>query len=196
MTRVRIALLVLAVAVALPVAALVVRALDSLEAERQMRHQAVADRTFDEMERALSVWLEREESRPFSDYRFYTAKPATDGTATRSPLSRPPEEGHVIGAFQVDPDGSVHTPLAPRDLEAAEARGDWPPADGIQTRIERVRELAALLPEHARRLRALGYEVDEEGGETTTLLAEDASLSDGLMGSSRRGVPGDSARTD
>jgi len=45
--------------------------LESAAFETTVRHRMVADRSFDEMERALSRFLEREESRPFSEYRFY-----------------------------------------------------------------------------------------------------------------------------
>jgi len=47
-------------------ALLVQRAVNSAELERQTRHQALAERVFDEMERALSRLLEREEQAPFA----------------------------------------------------------------------------------------------------------------------------------
>ena len=100
------------------------------------RHQALAERAFDEMERALSTWLAREEARPFEHYAS-TRWPPTQ----RSPLADPPEHDFVVGAFQIDPDGSVHTPLQPADLAAARARGDWPPAPEVERRIEEVARL-------------------------------------------------------
>ncbi len=153
MSRVRWALVALAIAVAVPVALLLVRALDSAATERRMRHQVVASRTFDEMEGTLSRWLEREEARPFGAYRFYQGE--GEGRV-RSPLSTLPDEAFVVGAFQVDPDGSVHTPLRPRETGPARATGDWPlPSEQIE-RAERVLTLARTLSERPQRLRALG----------------------------------------
>ena len=58
-----------------------------------MRHQAVAERIFDEMERGLSRLLDGEEERPFERY----------GVETRTPRELP----FVVGHFQIDPDGGV-----------------------------------------------------------------------------------------
>ena len=136
MRRIRLALLLVALGLGIPVAVLAYRALDGLALERAVRHQAVAERVFDEMERALSTWLAEEEARPFEHYRFYAAPDR------RSPLAAIGED-FVVGAFQVDPDGSVHTPLRPRDRERAEARGDWPPSDPVLLAIERVTRVAS-----------------------------------------------------
>jgi signal transduction histidine kinase len=137
MRRIRITLLAVSAALLLPVSVLTWRALDGLALERASRHRTVSDRAFEEMERALSRFLEREEERPFEEYRYYLG-----GSERRSPLSRGDVETFVVGAFQIDPDGSVHTPLRPRDLQAARARGDWPPAPGVERRIEAVTRLA------------------------------------------------------
>jgi signal transduction histidine kinase len=132
MRRIRLTLLAVALAVGVPVALLAWRALEGLALERAVRHQAVAERAFDEMERALSDWLATEEARPFEDYRFYLS------ADRRSPLSLPPTDPFVVGAFQIDPDGSVHTPLRPRDPDAAATRGHWPPGDGVEGQIAQV----------------------------------------------------------
>jgi signal transduction histidine kinase len=94
MRRFRVLFLVCALALLGPMALLIHRALGSVALERQMRHQAVAERVFDEMERALSELLAREEERPFDQYGVDVPTPA------------PP---FVIGHFQIDPDGSIHT---------------------------------------------------------------------------------------
>ena len=54
MRRVRIVFAVVCLLLAAGLALLVRRAVGSVALERQMRHRAVADRVFDEMERALS----------------------------------------------------------------------------------------------------------------------------------------------
>jgi len=137
MRRIRLTILLVSVALALPVGMLVWRTLEGLALERAVRHQALAERTFDEMERALSRILEREEARPPTHYRFYLEE-----SGARSPLAAPLAEDFVIGAFQVDPDGSLHTPLQPRDVEAARRRGDWPPDAEVARAIDVVDRVA------------------------------------------------------
>ena len=108
MRRFRILFVVFALALAAPIAFLVQRALHSAALERQMRHQAVAERVFDEMERGLSRVLEREAQRPFDRYG--------DDASASWPF--------VIGYFQIDPDGYVHTMAGPsteQDPNAAAA---------------------------------------------------------------------------
>jgi len=68
MTRLRWTLALLGLGIAIPTAAIVQRALVSLELENEVGHEAVAERVFDEMERALSDWLGREEARPPEQY--------------------------------------------------------------------------------------------------------------------------------
>jgi signal transduction histidine kinase len=140
MRRLRIALLLVALGLAVPVALLYWRALDGVALERSVRHEAVAARAFDEMERLLSGLLDEEEERPFDHYGFYLA---ADPAAPRSPLSALPGRPFVVGYFQIDPDGSVHTPLRPRNVTAARARGDWPAPAEVERAIERTEGLVA-----------------------------------------------------
>ncbi len=84
------------------------RALQSVELEREARHQTVAERVFDEMERALSGFLATEEERPFGHYApQYTPPGESAGVLARSPLADPPALPFVVGYFQLDPDGSL-----------------------------------------------------------------------------------------
>jgi signal transduction histidine kinase len=107
MRRVRVWFVIVALALAAPIAFLVQRALHSAELERQMRHQAIAERMFDEMERGLSRVLEREEQRPFDHYGV-----------EMQPAAWP----FVRGYFQIDPDGSVRTmPIPGADQPVADA---------------------------------------------------------------------------
>ena len=135
MRRIRIVFALLAVALLVPTGLLVRRALESVEVERAARHRTLAERVFDEMERSLSDFLSREEERPFGHYRFYfTPEGAVRGLGAlaRSPLADPPDPDFVVGYFQVDPDGSVHSPLLPRDEEAARAAGDYRPTPAAE----------------------------------------------------------------
>jgi len=139
MRRIRIALFVVSLALLVPLALLTWRALEGLALERSVRHRAVAERVFDEMERSLSGFLAREEARPFEAYRFYVS-----GPGDRSPLStREGLEAFVVGAFQRGPDGRIETPLEPRDPELARTRGDWPPGPEVRTAIAEVKAAVA-----------------------------------------------------
>jgi signal transduction histidine kinase len=117
MRRIRVALLILSLAILLPVGLLTWRALEGLAYERAARHQVVAERSFEEMERALSEFLAREEARPAAHYRLYL-----EGSGERSPLSLPAPEPFVVGAFELSGDGRVSTVLAPDDAAGARVR--------------------------------------------------------------------------
>ncbi|MGH7289190.1 MAG: sensor histidine kinase, partial [Myxococcota bacterium] len=98
---------------ALPTGFLAERALRGVAAERELRHRAVAERAFDEMERALSGLLRDEEERPALQYIAFAALP-------------PP--AFVLGHFELELDGNAHTDVAEperagRVLAAARAIG-------------------------------------------------------------------------
>ena len=141
MRRIRIALALASLAALGLVALLAWRAQQGLAAESAMRHQAVAERAFEEMERALSEFLAREEARPFEDYAY-----SSPATGARSPLASGIEP-FVVGAFQIDPEGKLTTPLEPADVAVARVRsavdGLWP-AGSREKRDE-----ADALPEQA-----------------------------------------------
>jgi len=83
--------LILALGIALPAGLIVQRAIASLELESTVRHEAVADRIFDEMERSLSDFLLREESRPATDY----APVSLDSESAEDPSERAVHRGLV-----------------------------------------------------------------------------------------------------
>src|SRR5206468_12656715 len=102
-----------------------------------------AERAFEEMERALSDFLAREEARPFDHYAY-----TSPVSGERSPLASGLEP-FVVGAFQVDPEGEVTTPLDPAAAAAARVRaagaGLWP-AGGADKKDERApAQLGALV---------------------------------------------------
>ena len=113
--RLRLVLVLLALAVLVPAALLVDRALRGAAAEQAARHRAVAERLFDEMERALSDLVAREEARPVEAWR-------ATGAARITEL---PPERFVLGYFQVEPDGRITAPLPPRDAEALRVATKW-----------------------------------------------------------------------
>src|SRR4029079_17402025 len=90
MRRISTALALVALALAVPLALLVSRAVQSVALEREARHRVVAERVFDEMERALSTFLQQEEARPF------------EGWADVEPSS-----SFALGYFELAPDRAL-----------------------------------------------------------------------------------------
>ena len=120
--RVRIVFVALATVLLVPLALLIQRALSSERAERERNHETVAERIFDELERELTLVLRREEERPFEHYRTFVlpARPISAAfELERSPLAELPTDPFVVGHFQIEPDGSVTSPLGAKDPEAA-----------------------------------------------------------------------------
>jgi signal transduction histidine kinase len=149
--RLRIAFALVAAALLVPTALLARRALRAAEVERAARHETLAERLFDEMERSLSEFLRREEERPVGQYAFSYAPGGARSERVRSPLSRPgpdPEAPFVVGWFQEDPGGGVYSPLVPRDGEAAGAEPPGALARETAARVRRAAERAlAAVPE-------------------------------------------------
>jgi len=113
--RLRLVLALLAIALVVPSALLVHRALRGAEAESVARHQAVAERLFDEMERALTDLVTRAEARAVEAWS------ASEDTR----IAELPPEPFVLAYFQVEPDGRVTAPLAPRSESALRAATQW-----------------------------------------------------------------------
>ena len=141
MQRIRLVFLSLALVLLVSLGLVVEKALDSVASERSMRHRVVADRIVDEMERELTTWLRREEDRPFAQYRYFYVP---DGSASqlvnlsRSPLSRPPEETFLVCYFQIDPDGTISSPLWPDNEELATLATGWQPVPAVRAVVDLV----------------------------------------------------------
>ncbi len=143
MTRIRIVFVLLALVLLGSLAMVVGKALDSVEAERDLRHRALADRIVDEMERELTTWLRTEEDRPFAQYRYFfvpEGSPSQIVNLTRSPLSQPPSESFLVCYFQIDPDGTVSSPLWPDNEELATIATGWSPSDSTRAVVDLVQE--------------------------------------------------------
>ncbi len=104
--RIRIGFALLALLLLLPLGLLLNRTLQSLNLEREMRHEIVASRVFDELERVLSEFLRVEEGRAVDQY-----SPVLK-TGAPSPLAELPTTGFIIGHFQLDAEGILSTPYA------------------------------------------------------------------------------------
>ncbi|MEM8995012.1 MAG: HAMP domain-containing sensor histidine kinase [Acidobacteriota bacterium] len=150
-----------------PVALLVRHALDNVEKDRQNRHRSVAERFFDEMERELTEWLDGEENRPFGHYRFLYTPETAEPETERSPLADGPESPFVLAHFQVDPDGSVTSPLWPRDADRANRVLGWRMASGQEQQRDMIlgvlRDLVLVPTTRAIPLQEAGTTVGPEG---------------------------------
>ncbi len=134
--RVRLAMVLLGAALVVGLGLLLQRGLESTAREQTYRHQAVAERIFDEMERELSALVAAEEARPFlhwSHYYVSDTQVAENTGLSRSPLATPPEDLHLVGYFQINPDGEFVTPLRP----ALPASGKEPATDPKIAALER-----------------------------------------------------------
>ncbi len=111
MKRLRAVLIGVSLCLLMALALLVSRALESIAFEREMRHRAVAERAFDEMERVLSRFLERERERPFREDSWL---------ATAIAIAPEPPD-FVLGYFQLEAGGPIQVRAA---RSYAEHRGD------------------------------------------------------------------------
>lgn len=142
MKRIRWTLLFLALGIALPAGLIVQRAIASLELESTVRHEAVADRIFDEMERSLSDFLLREESRPATDYAPVSLDPESaaepsEGTELRRAAFANSDEPFIVGWFNLDSSGHART-LSVRPDDARRVAKAVREALGPRARLERV----------------------------------------------------------
>lgn len=135
MRRLQWTLLLLASGLAVSVALLASRALEGVAFEKNARHEAVATRVFDEMERALSRFLEREEARSFESYSPQAGEP--------SELSLRSDAPFVLGYFQIDPDGSLHTARRPSSPELGAGALKMAATPEIRAEIDRVQRIVA-----------------------------------------------------
>lgn len=148
MRRIGLLVALLSVLLLVGLGLLVARALESVENERAIRHEVLAERVFDEMEEALTEITEREEARPFLQYRFFFVPEDQVGAnpaLSRSPLSHVPEDDWLLGWFQLDPDGGITTPFVPEDTELAGEVG-WSEDAELDARVARLTAIAAKLP--------------------------------------------------
>ncbi len=143
MTRIRAVFVLLALVLLASLAAVVDKAFDTVEAERGSRHQLLADRIIDEMERELSAWLRQEEDRPYGHYRYFFVPESSTSklvNLSRSPLSEPPGEPFIVCYFQIDPGGRVSSPLWPDNEDLAAVATGWRPSDEIRAVVDLVDE--------------------------------------------------------
>ncbi len=121
--RLTLMLVMFFVALALPTSILVYQAYGQLKWEAFYQHQQLARELTLRIDSEFRNLIEREESRPISDYEFLNVS-GSEGSAflQRSPLSQFPLEAEVpglLGFFQVDSAGQLRTPTVPESNAAS-----------------------------------------------------------------------------
>ena len=135
MTKIRLTFLLLAVALLLPLALLVRGAFQSVGEERELRHQAIAERIFDEMERELTTFLRREEERSVEEYALLASRGGGRAEV--------PGEPFIEGYFELHADGSLDAwPETSRERTADFLKSFRQEGEGNQT-MDRFREQTA-----------------------------------------------------
>jgi len=112
MKRLKLLIILFALATALPMAYVVVRTYRGIAQEETARLRFFAETLFDDIETALIDRVEVEENRPVDAYHHTEAlPPGQEGSQRVSPLASPPREPYIFGYLQNNPDGSFQTPL-------------------------------------------------------------------------------------
>ena len=125
MRRLRLLLCASLLCVALPLTLLLSRVYQYLAQEMFYQYRSAAEEVVKQVNQRLGDILQGEELRPFDEYSFLkvTANPLFKNSAIiASPLSELPPQSAVpgvIGYFQINPDGSLNSPVLP-DLDEAE----------------------------------------------------------------------------
>ncbi len=117
MNRLKLIFILLFVVIAIPVALLLINSYRHLETESQYAYKEQAYFILQMLNQRIYDDLAVEEQRSYSEYRFIRAVPVIGGEeVTLSKLAELPIRSHyggMIGYFQLDPDGEMHTPVLP-----------------------------------------------------------------------------------
>ncbi len=119
MTRLRIYFVAFFLLLAIPLGLLLRRTYSSLEQESFFFYRRAAESVLLNVGETLLGNLQTEESRPYTQYRYVHVAddPVPEQAGLNlSPLATFPVESEIpgiLGYFQIDPDGSFHTPLLP-----------------------------------------------------------------------------------
>lgn len=117
MNRLKLIFIFLFSVIAIPVAILLVNSYRHFETESQYAYKEQAYFILQMLNQRIYDDLAIEEQRSYSDYRFIRAVPIIGGEeVTLSKLAELPIRSHyggMIGYFQLDPDGGMHTPILP-----------------------------------------------------------------------------------
>jgi len=112
MKRLKLFIILFAVATALPMAYVVFRTYQGIAQEETARMRFFAETLFDDIEGSLANRVQIEEDRPVDAYHHTEAPPiGQPGAPQISSLAVLPPEPYILGYLQNNPDGSFQTPL-------------------------------------------------------------------------------------
>ena len=178
LTRLRLALALFFIALALPTTALIYQAYQRLQWESFHQYQSLAEEFAARIDQGLLYLIASEDARPFTAYSYFNLITPTSGTLLqRSPLAVYPPPATVpglIGHFQVDSAGRLSVPYVPP-----------PGSDDAQAGLaHEERELRAQLAARIRDIlatnRLVAAREREQAGKKTAspLLTETKALDD------------------
>ncbi|MGH6804248.1 MAG: ATP-binding protein, partial [Methyloceanibacter sp.] len=138
---------------AVPIGVLLVRTYLQLRNEAFYQYQTAAIELVNRLNERVYEMLKPESERPFDQYSFWSVPQnalVPEDTLNVSPLAQlalKTTVPGVIGYFQIDPDGSLHSPLLPEfTLDGASGRQDRPLSqDEVDRRVALKAKLQALL---------------------------------------------------
>ncbi len=146
MRRLRIYFVVFFILVAVPCSVLLVKSYSNLEDEAFIFYRRTAEGAAANLNQQLRQLLRREEERSYTQYRYVHVPdqplPQQEGL-NLSPLAAFPVQTEIpgiLGYFQIDPDGSFHTPLLPDP--ASDSNLEVPQRDA---RVRLEQQLAAIV---------------------------------------------------
>jgi len=120
MHRIRLVFIAIFLAIGLPTVFLLHRSYQHLQTESEFSFKEHAYLVLQMLNQRIYDDLAVEEHRSYSEYRFIRAVPVIGGEeVTLSELAQYPVRSHyggMIGHFQLEPDGSVKTPVLPDGL--------------------------------------------------------------------------------
>jgi two-component system, OmpR family, phosphate regulon sensor histidine kinase PhoR len=154
--RLRLALGLLFVALAVPSAVLILQTQRQLKWEALHRQRELATELAERIDRQLQRLVAAEDARGSADYGFLTG-PADAALLQRSPLSQlppPVDWPGLLGWFQIDPAGRFSTPLLPEPQAGALGLD----ADELRTRQAQHERLLDVLAENRLAQRRRGAE--------------------------------------
>lgn len=115
MKKIRIQFIVFFICLSLGLGVLLFYSYEQMNREEEVLWSNIAENVFNQMQSQVSNFLLEEDQRSFSEYRYYYIPETQIGKTLSlniSPLASLPTQNErgLVGHFQIDPDGSFHTP--------------------------------------------------------------------------------------
>ena len=148
LVKLRLALALFFLALALPAAALIYQAYLRLQWETFHQHQSLAEAFAGQVDQSLADLMRVEDARSFTEYNFFNVVAPNSGSVLqRSPLAVYPPPASVpglIGHFQVDTQGLFSAPfVAPTEVDSASTGIEQQERESRQALATRLQDILA-----------------------------------------------------